>query len=167
MKAIKDRRSIRRYTDQMVTDEQVKALLEAAMYAPSAGNEQPWHFLVIRDRNLLDQVPNFHPYSNMVRQAPVAILICADTDLSKYDADFWVQDCSAATENLLLEVQELGLGAVWLGIYPLEERMKGLRHLFKIPEKVIPFALVAVGYPAEQKEAGTRFRKERVHLNCW
>ncbi|MGE5396839.1 MAG: nitroreductase family protein [Chitinophagales bacterium] len=167
MKAIKNRRSIRRYTSQPVTDEQVKLLLEAAMYAPSAGNEQPWQFIVIRDRDLLDQVPNYHPHSSMIKQASVAVLVCADTRLSKYDVDYWIQDCSAATENLLLEVQELGLGAVWLGVYPREERMKGLRQLFKIPEDIIPFALVPVGYPAEQKKSENRYHEDRVHYNYW
>jgi nitroreductase len=167
MESIINRRSIRQYTDQTVSDEQVKKLLEAAMCAPSAGNEQPWHFVVIRDRQLLDKVPEYHPYSGMVRQASVAILICADTRLSKYDVDYWVQDCAAATENLLLAVQDLGLGAVWLGVYPRSERVKGLRQLFNIPEEVIPFALVPVGYPAEHKGWEDRYREDRVHLDSW
>lgn len=167
MKAIMNRRSIRKYTSQEVTDEQVQILLQAAMCAPSAGNEQPWHFIVVRDRQLLDQVPEYHPYSSMIKQATVAILICADTRLSKYDLDLWVQDCAAATENLLLAVQDLGLGAVWLGVYPLPARVEGLRRLFNIPEAVFPFALVPVGYPAEHKEGQDRYRKDRVHLNSW
>lgn len=167
MKAIMSRRSIRKYTNQIVSDEQVKTILEAAMCAPSAGNEQPWHFIVVRDRQLLDQVPKYHPYSSMIKQASVAILVCADTRLSKYDVDYWVQDCAAATENLLLAVQDLGLGAVWLGVYPLQERVTGLRQLFNIPEEVIPFALTPVGYPAEHKAAENRYRKDRVHLNRW
>lgn len=167
MKAIMNRRSIRQYTNQAVRDEQVKTLLEAAMCAPSAGNEQPWHFVVIRDRQLLDNVPKYHPHASMIKQASVAILICADTRLSKYDVDYWVQDCAAATENLLVSVQDLGLGAVWLGVYPRQERVAGLRQLFNIPEEVIPFALVPVGYPAEQKGTENRYREDRVHLNCW
>jgi len=167
MKAIMNRRSIRKYTDQMVSDDQVKSLLEAAMCAPSAGNEQPWHFVVIRDRQLLDKVPQYHPYSSMTKQASVAILICADSRLNKYDVDYWVQDCAAATENLLLAVQDLGLGAVWLGVYPRQERVAGLRQLFNIPEEVIPFALVPVGYAAEHKGAENRYREDRVHLNNW
>lgn len=167
MKAILTRRSIRKYTDQTVSDEQVKILLEAAMCAPSAGNEQPWHFIVIRDRQLLDEVPQYHPYANMIKQASVAILVCADSGLSKFDVDYWVQDCAAATENILLAVQDAGLGAVWLGVYPREERMAGLRRLFSIPEGIIPFALIPVGYPAEHKDAGNRFREDRIHLDRW
>lgn len=167
MNAITSRRSIRKYTDQLVSDEQVKTLLEAAMCAPSAGNEQPWHFVVIRDRQLLDKVPQYHPYSGMIKQASVAILVCADIRLSKYDVDYWVQDCAAATENLLVTVQDLGLGAVWLGVYPRQERVAGLRRLFNIPEQVIPFALVPVGYPAEHKSAENRYRADRIHQDCW
>ena len=167
MKAIMNRRSIRQYTNQTVRDEQVKTLLEAAMCAPSAGNEQPWHFVVIRDRQLLDKVPKYHPHASMIKQASVAILVCADTRLSKYDVDYWVQDCAAATENLLVTVQDLGLGAVWLGVYPRQERVAGLRELFNIPEQVIPFALVPVGYPAEHKDEENRYREDRVHLDCW
>lgn len=167
MKAIMSRRSIRKYTDQMVSDEQVKALLEAAMAAPSAGNEQPWHFIVIRDGELMDKVTEVHPHAASIKQASVAILICADTRLSKYDVDYWVQDCAAATENLLIAVQALGLGAVWLGVYPREERIAGLRQLFGIPREVIPFSLISIGYPAEQRKPEDRYREDRIHLNRW
>jgi Nitroreductase len=167
MKAIMNRRSIRKYTSQEVNDEQVKTLLQAAMCAPSAGNEQPWQFIVIRDRKMLEQVPKYHPYSGMIKQASVAILVCGDTRLSKYDVDYWVQDCAAATENLLLAVQALGLGAVWLGVYPRPERIEGLRRLFNIPEEVFPFALVPVGHPVEHKEGQDRYRKDRIHFNSW
>lgn len=167
MKSIMNRRSIRQYTNQTVSDEQIKILLESAMCAPSAGNEQPWHYIVIKDRELLDEVPKYHPYSGMIKQASVAILVCADTRLNKYDVDYWVQDCAAATENLLLAVTELGLGAVWLGVYPRQERVAGMRQLFNIPKEVIPFALVPVGYPAEHKDSENRYREERIHLNCW
>lgn len=167
MKSIMSRRSIRKYTDQRVEEEQIKTLLKAAMCAPSAGNEQPWQFIVVRDRRLLDQVPQIHPYSSMIRQASVAILICADTGLSKYDVDYWIQDCAAATENILIAVQDMGLGAVWLGVYPRPERVQGLRRLFNIPEEIVPFALVPVGYPAEQKGEENRYREDRIHLDRW
>lgn len=167
MKAITSRRSIRKYTNQAVSDEQIKILLEAAMSAPSAGNEQPWHFIVIKDRQLLDEVPKYHPYSSMIKQAPVAVLVCADTKLNKYNMDYWVQDCAAATENLLVAVADQGLGAVWLGVYPGQERVAGLRQLFNVPEKVIPFALVPIGYPAEHKDPENRYREDRIHLNRW
>jgi len=166
MDAVLARRSIRKYTDEPVSDDAVQALLAAAMAAPSAGNEQPWHFVVVRDAALRRQVPQIHPYSLMVPQAPVAILVCGDETLEKH-AGYWVQDCSAATENLLIEAEQLSLGAVWLGIYPVGERVEAFRGLFGIPEHVIPFALIAVGHPAEHKDPAERFDPARVHHDRW
>jgi nitroreductase len=164
--AIHARRSIRRYTSEAVPEETVNRLLRAAMAAPSAGNEQPWHFIVIRDRALLDAVPQFHPYAAMLKYASVAVLVCGDLTLEKYRG-FWVQDCSAAAENLLLAAAAMGLGAVWTAIYPLEERVAGMRDLLRLPENVIPLALVPLGYPAEQPRPVDRFDPSRVHLNGW
>jgi nitroreductase len=166
MDAILSRRSIRKYTTQPVSDEMIGELLEAAMSAPSAGNEQPWHFIVISERQILNEIPKFHPYSQMLRDAPVAILVCGDERLQKYEG-YWVQDCSAATENILIAVQARGLGAVWLGVYPIEDRVIGLRKLLDIPEQVIPFALISIGHPAEQKPRSDRYDAARVHHNHW
>jgi nitroreductase len=166
MDAILSRRSIRKYTTEPVPDHLIKELLEAAMSAPSAGNEQPWHFIVINDRQILDEIPKFHPYSHMVKEASVAILVCCDLQLDKHDG-LWVQDCAAATENLLIAAQAQGLGAVWLGVYPREQRITGLRRLLGIPEHVVPFSLITVGYPAEHKPRANRYNNTRVHHNCW
>ena len=166
MDAILKRRSIRKYTGEPVPENALKDLLEAAMAAPSAGNEQPWHFIVIKDRAILDQIPRVHPYSQMIKQAPVAILVCGDLNLAAH-GEMWVQDCAAATENLLIAVQARGLGAVWLGVYPREERMDGLRKLLRIPENVVPFSLIPVGYPAERKPPASRYKESRVHYNRW
>jgi nitroreductase len=162
-----DRRSIRKYTDQPVSDDHVETLLQAAMSAPSAGNQQPWHFVVIRDRAVLDAVPGFHPYARMMIKAPVAILVCGDESLEK-SRGFWVEDVSAATENVLIEAQELGLGSVWLGLYPREDRVRKMRALVAgMPDHVIPFALLPVGYPAETKKPSHRYHAERVHHDRW
>ena len=166
MKAILTRRSIRKYKPQAVPDEIITELLTAAMSAPSAGNEQPWEFVVINDRKLLDRIPEFHPYATMLKEAPVAILVCGDLKREKHKG-YWVQDCSAATENILIAVEEKKLGAVWLGIYPREERVAGLRKLLGIPESIVPFSLIAIGYPAEVKEPADRFDPVRVHQNRW
>jgi len=166
MDAILSRRSIRRYTSQMVSDELIKELLDAAMSAPSAGNEQPWHFVIIRDKNILNEIPKIHPYSQMLKEAPLAILVCGDETLQKYQG-YWVQDCSAATENLLIAVNAKGLGAVWLGVYPIEDRVIGLRKLLGMPENVIPFSLLSIGYPAEQKPRANRYDETRVHQDKW
>lgn len=166
MEAILSRRSIRRYTDKKVSDEIIKELLEAGMSAPSAGNEQPWHFVAITDHKILDEIPKIHPYSGMLKEAPLAILICGDESLQKYQG-YWVQDCSAATENILIAANAIGLGGVWLGVYPIEERVVGIRKLLSMPEKVIPFALLSIGYPAEQKPPADRYNESRVHYEKW
>ncbi len=166
MSAIFERRSIRKFTNQGVADEKIQKLLEAAMAAPSAGNQQPWHFLVLKERGTLTQITTIHPHAMMLREAPGAILICGDPTLEKHQG-YWIQDCAAATENLLLEAVELGLGAVWLGIYPREDRVQGIRQLLGIPPEVIPFSLIAFGYPNEKKEPPFRFKAERVHYDKW
>jgi nitroreductase len=165
MEAILSRRSIRNYTSQKVSDQLIKELLEAAMSAPSAGNEQPWHFVVINDRNLLEEIIRFHPYAGMLRKAQVAIFICVDLDLG--DEGFLVQDGSAATENLLIAAHAKGLGAVWLGIYPLKERITGMLKLLDLPERILPLSLIAIGYPAEEIPRENRYHPARVHTNRW
>ena len=166
MKSILGRRSIRKYTSQPVTDSQIQQMVTAAMAAPSAGNEQPWEFVVIRDRATLKAIPKFHPYSLMLYEASVAILVCGDLSREKYSG-YWVQDCAAATENMLLAAVELGLGAVWLGVYPTEDRVTALRKLLRIPETVVPFSLVSIGYPAEKQNPSDRFDLSRIHYDKW
>ena len=166
MQAILSRRSIRKYTNRTVSAQLVGELLNAAMSAPSAGNQQPWHFVVITDHNIMDEIPKFHPYSGMLKDAAVAILVCGDERLEKHKG-YWIQDCSAATENLLIAAHANGLGAVWLGVYPRADRVDGIRRLLAVPEEVIPFALISIGYPAEKKPPANRFDSSRVHRNGW
>ena len=166
MDAILSRRSIREYTPEPVTEEVMNELLEAAMSAPSSHNRQPWHFVVINDRGILAEIPQFHPYSSMLRRAPVAITVCGDLELDE-GTGFWVQDCAAATENILIAAQAKGLGAVWLGIYPREERCLALKKLLGLPERVIPLSLVAIGYPAQIKPRVNRYHLSRIHHNRW
>ena len=160
------RRSIRTYTTQPVSDEQVERLLRAAMAAPSAGNQQPWRFIVVTDHDTLAAIPSFHPYARMLSRTPAAIVVCALTADLRWP-DFRDQDCAAAVENILIEAVALDLGAVWLGVHPLEERVTGMRRLLGIPDDVIPFAVVALGHPAEAKEPAARFDPERVHRERW
>lgn len=166
LEAIYSRRSIRRYTGEPVPNEMIQELLKAAMSAPSAGNEQPWEFVVITEREMLNRIPSIHPYSQMLKEAPAAILVCGNEQREKYSG-YWVQDCSAATENLLIAARALGLGTVWLGVYPLEERVKGLRLLLGIPEHITPFSLVSFGFPAEEKPPSNRFDNTRIHYDHW
>jgi len=166
MEAILTRRSIRKFKNKPIPNEILDKLLHAAMQAPSAGNRQPWHFIIITEREKLNKIPDFHPYSKMLKEAPLAILICAKVETDKY-CDYWVQDCSAATQNLLLAAHGLGLGAVWLGIYPIQERVSGIKDLFNLPPDIVPLSLNAIGYPNEEKKQEVRYKKEKVHYEKW
>lgn len=163
---ITTRRSIRKYLKQAVNQEQINKLLEAAMFAPSARNEQPWHFIAVTDRLMLDKIMQSHPYAAMLKDAPLAIVVLADVNIEKTEG-YWVQDCSAATQNILLSAHAMGLGSVWLGVYPREERILAIRKLFNLPENIQPFSIIAVGYADEQKAQPERFNKERIHYNNW
>lgn len=158
------RRSIRSYTAEAVSAEHVKTLLEAAMAAPSASNLKPWHFVVATDRQTLDSLAEVHPHGKMLFEAPLCIAVCGDRNTS---ARYWVQDCSAATENLLLAAAALGLGAVWLGVHPIEERVRDIRQVLNLPETIIPLNLISIGHPAEEKEPRTQYEEGRVHREHW
>jgi nitroreductase len=166
MNAIFRRRSIRKYTSDTVSDDLIKKLLEAGMSAPSAGNERPWQFVVIKDKKTLAKLADASPHAKMTKDAPVAILVCGDLEF-EHHKDFWVQDCSAATENILIEIEEQHLGAVWLGIYPHEDRVENIRKILHIPDHVVPFALIPVGHPAETKDTPSRYDASRVHYERW
>jgi len=166
LEAIITRRSIRKFKSKEIEEELIIKMLQAAMYAPSARNTQPWHFIVINDRKKLDEIPRLHPYADMCYEAPLAIMICGDLTLEKMEGYIAI-NCAAATQNLLLAAHDLGLGAVWLGVYPRKERMNALSKFFEIPENIIPVSLVAVGYPNESKSTPERFKPERIHYNKW
>ncbi|AEG58684.1 nitroreductase family protein [Desulforamulus ruminis] len=166
MDALLTRRSIRKYTGEQISESIVKDLLVAAMSAPSAQNQQPWQFIVINKPELLRELPNCSPYAQMTANAPLVIVVCGDTQLEK-SKGFWVQDCSAATENILIAANYLGLGAVWVGLYPREERVNAVRNLLGLPDHVIPLALIPIGYPAETKEPANRYDASKVHYNAW
>jgi len=165
IQAILTRRSIRKYTDAPVSDDLVTELLKAAMAAPTAAG-QVWHFVVIRDRNVLSQVISFHPHAHMLKQAQVAIAVCGDPTVEALKGR-WVLDCAAATENILIAANSLGLGACWVGIYPEEKRMEGLRGLLGIPEHIVPLCMVSLGWPAETKGPADRFKPEKIHWERW
>ena len=156
---IKKRRSIRKYTAQAVTDEQLRQLLEAAMAAPSGNNVQPWAFVVVRDPDLKRQLAQTHTWSYMAADAAVVFVVCGDESASHH----WIADASAATENLLLAVAALGLGAVWVGIYPGSDREAHVRRVLDIPEEIRVLCLVPVGHPAESKSPRTQYRESKVH----
>lgn len=168
LEAIHTRRSIRAFTDAPVAEADLYTVLRAAMAAPSAGNAQPWHFIVVTDRTVLDAIPDIHPHAAMVRQAPLAIVVAAELAQEKYPGfGYWTLDCSAAVENLMLAARGLGLGTVWCGIYPRPERMEGLARLVRLPEGVKAHALVVMGHPAQDFKRVDRFKPERIHRDRW
>jgi len=158
------RRSIRKYTAKRVSKNVVKTMLEAAMAAPSASNLKPWHFIVVTDRQILHELAQAHPHGKMLSEAPLCIAVCGDTAISD---SFWMQDCSAATQNLLLAATALGLGAVWLGVYPRQDRINNIRKALKLPETIVPLNLISIGHPAEKKEPRTQYDEQRVHHQHW
>ncbi len=166
MEAMLTRRSIRKYTDRPVSEETVKNLLTVAMAAPTAADQRTWEFVVIEDRKMLDEIPRFHPFSNMLKQAPLAVCVCSDLH-KETKIGYWPQECGAATQNILIAANAMGLGAVWLGIHPVEERVKGLKKLLSLPDRVMPLSLIALGYPAEEKPPLNRYDEEKVHRNGW
>ncbi len=166
LEALYTRRSIRQYQSTPVEEEKIEAILCRGMMAPSAGNQQPWHFIVIKDKKMLATLAEVHPYAKMVVHAPAAILACGDLSLERHKG-VWVQDLSAATENMLLAAHSLGLGSVWLGVYPREERVAAIAKLFQLPEHIIAFSLIPIGYPAEVKESKSRYDLTRVHRENW
>ena len=165
--AVFSRRSIRHYTADEVPEELVHELLRAAMSAPSAHNKQPWHFVIIDERGILNEVAQVHPWANMLREAPLAILVCGDLHIDN-GVGFWIQDCAAATQNILIAAHAKGLGAVWVGIYPAAEKSAALiSRLINMPEYIIPLSLIPVGYPAEKKSPVNRYDPTKIHRNNW
>ena len=162
MKEIFERVSIRKYTDQPVEEEKILAILRAAMAAPSAGNQQPWEFFVVQDRGMLEALAAVTPYSSCTKAAPLAIVSAYREKL--WAPDYAQIDMSIAMENLWLTCTEQGLGGVWLGIAPIEERMKTVEAIVGIPEGLRAFAIFPLGYPAEKRAQQDRFDQSRIHF---
>ena len=160
------RRSIRKYADKEIPGDTLVDIIKGGMAAPSAGNEQPWSFIIINKRELLDAIQTVHPYSSMLSSAPTAILVCGDPSMAIHKG-FWPQDCAAATENILIAATAKGIGTVWLGVYPLEERISGLQKLLHIPAHIIPFSLIPMGFPLEEKKPKTKFDLSVIKYNLW
>jgi nitroreductase len=160
------RRSIRKYTKKSIPDEVIKELLEAGVSAPSAGNQQPWQFIIIDNREVLDEASQVLPNGKLLKDANKAILVCGDLNLETHKG-YWPIDCSAATQNILLAAHAKGLGACWLGIYPREEQVENLKKLFKTPEHIIPFSVISLGFPDEESKKVDRYDDSKIHKNTW
>ena len=161
------RRSVRKYTGCKIYEGAIKKILNAGMYAPSARDTRPWHFVVIDDKDILSKVLEFHPYATMLLQASHAIAVCGDENLQN-GPGYYVMDCSAAAQNMLLAAHSLGLGAVWIGIHPEPDRIEGLSRLLELPSHVKPVALISLGIPVESFEpVSQRYEQERIRYNRW
>jgi nitroreductase len=166
VEVILSRRSIRKYTDRIIEEATLETLLRVGMSAPSAHDQRPWEFILVDDRKTLEAITLFHPYSKMLHNAPAAIVVCGRTSNIK-STGFWPLDCAAATMNILLAAHALGIGSVWLGVYPVEYLVSRVGALVGVPEDVTPFSIVSLGYPAEEKEPSKRYDLARVHRNRW
>ncbi|MCB8994627.1 MAG: nitroreductase family protein [Bacteroidales bacterium] len=163
---IKKRRSIRKFTAEKIGQEKINAILEAAMYAPSAANKQPWYFIVIDEPSIMKKIMEVHPHSRMFETASHGILVCGDLNLQHGDG-YWLADCGAATQNILLAASSLSIGSCWLGVFPRVERMKAFKELFGLSQQVEVFSLIALGYAAENKAIPERYHPEKVFMNKW
>lgn len=166
METIFNRRSIRKFTGQLVKEEDLKKILEVGFQAPSAHNREPREFVVIKNRETLEEIAAFHKYGKMLPGAGCAIVVCGDISRQKTEG-FLVADCSASIQNMLLAVEGLGLGAVWCGIYPKEDLMEETIKSLNLPENIIPIGIIAVGEKAEEKKAIYRYREDCIHYDKW
>ena len=164
------RKSVRSYTDEPVRRSQLDTLLRAAMAAPTGRDMRPWKFVVIDDKAAMAALADSLPYAKMLREAQAAVAICGDlsvTDDKGNPSTNWTFDCSAATENLLLAAEALGLGAVWTGVYPYAERVAAVKSALGLPEEIIPLALVPIGHPKGDPQPKDKFNKDNIHYNGW
>lgn len=164
--AIFTRRSIRKYTGEQVSEENLKTILKAGFSAPSAHNYRPQHFVVVRDKTSLEGITSFHPYAKMLPNAGCGIIVCGDTE-KQNATGFLVEDCSASIQNMLLAAHGLGLGAVWCGLYPHDQLTKPMAELLKLPKAIIPIGLVVLGHKDQEREAPDRYEEEKVHFEEW
>ena len=161
------RRSIRKYTGEQIDDDVIISIVKAGMYAPSANNTRPWHFIIVNDRDMLERIMKVHPYSSMLAKASHAIVICGDETLQN-GPGYYPLDCSASTQNILLAAHALGYGAVWLGVEPRIERKKAISEIFGLPPHVHPVSIVSIGIPVKIPEKiPKRFEPEKIRKNHW
>jgi len=169
IETILQRKSVRHYGAGEIPKEDLETIMRAGMAAPSGMNKQPWAFVAVRDRQQLDMLGDALPYAKMLLQATAAVIVCGDLrTLSNEEAKLWVQDTSAATENILLAAEALGYGAVWTAVYPEADRMKPVVEILGLPERVIPLNAIAVGQPLEDRDRPkNKWKPEKIHYDHW
>ena len=162
---ILQRKSVRAYTDRAVSHEQLDTLIRAAMAAPTGRDMRPWHFIVLEGRHQLSPLAEQLPYAKMLAEAQAAVVVCGDmsvTDKEGNPSRNWTFDCSAATENLLLQAEAMGLGAVWTGVYPYDERLAAVREVLGLPEEIVPLNLIPIGYPKGNPQPKDKYNADNV-----
>ena len=164
--AIKTRKSIRKFTGEVITEEKLKIVLEAAFSAPTANDFQSWEFIVVRDKEKLRKIADLHPYAKMFPEAGCGIIVCGNKDKQEL-LGFLAEDCAAAIENILIAANSEGLGAVWCGIYPMDKIVKEFENEFDLPVNIVPIGIVAIGNPGEKKDVVDRFDSEKIHYDRW
>ena len=161
------RRSIRKYTGEKIDEETIRSMIKAGMYAPSANNRRPWHFIIVDEKEIMNSIMKVHPYSSMLSEASHAIIVCGDEKLQN-GPGYYVIDCSAATQNILLAAHALGFGAVWLGVEPRSERKSAINKIFGLPEHIHPVSIISIGVPVKISEKiPSRFEPEKIRKNKW
>ena len=166
LQAIFTRRSIRKFTGEPISEENMETLLKAGFSAPSAHNMQPWHFVIVKNPTTLENITEMHPYAKMLPQAGCCIIVCGDDEVQKVKG-LIIEDCSAAIQNILLAAHGIGLGAVWCGLYPSPEFKKLISVAVKLPENIQPIGMIVVGHKLEDKEPADRFDKAKIHNEQW
>jgi len=168
LEVILRRTSIRDFTGASVDKNILDTILRAGMAAPSAKNIQPWNFICIIDRKILNQLAGGLPYARMLYKSAAAVIVCGTPDKEDKELnDYWVQDCSAATENILLAVEALGLGAVWTGVHPRSIRIQTVKEILGIPDEVIPLNVIAIGVPAQRTLPKDKYNPQKIHWEKW
>jgi len=168
LNTIYSRRSVRSFTGDAVSPESLTKILRAAMAAPSAVNLQPWSFVVVTKRDTLDELCDKLPYAKMLDKAGAAIVVCGIPDKDEvFSKDYWVMDCSAASENILLACHALGFGGVWTAVYVDNERIANVRKILQIPENIIPLNVIPIGVPKEKGKALDKFKEGNIHWEGW
>jgi nitroreductase len=168
LKSIHQRSSIRDFTGETIAEDILTEIVKAGMAAPSSNNKQPWSFIIVTDRDIMLKLSENLPYAKMLDKAGAAIIVCGtpdrkDTELS----DYWIQDCSAATQNILLAVEAFGLGAVWTGVSPRKQRIDWVKKVLNIPEDVEPLNVIPVGYPSKPPVIKNKYKPDKIHWNTW
>jgi nitroreductase len=169
LKTIFSRKSVRTFTSEPVPKEKLEVLIRAGMAAPTAKDKRPWEFIVVTDRAVLKQLADALPFAKMADKAAAAIIVGGDMQKQwgGMDSDYWIMDCSAATENILLAAESMGLGAVWTAVYPEESRIRTVRQILGIPSHIVPLNLIPLGVPAGREKSKDKYNPAQIHWNKW